>query len=136
MSDRPKVNAGDTYECAHCHGVFVADWDDADAAAEQAAVWAAAPDDEVAVICDNCYRKMREWARSDAPELLAGVVRREFDGPASAARESGVLAGWHMLMTGNVYYRDGRLWCPECDGFCPCSCCGDVALLNSNSGAG
>lgn len=54
-----------TYTCAHCGGVYSKGWSDEEARAEYEATMPQAVErgDEVAVVCDDCYRPILEWAR-------------------------------------------------------------------------
>ena len=48
---------GEKYVCANCHGTFEKTVSEEDARAEQAANgWGSIPSDEMAVVCDDCYR--------------------------------------------------------------------------------
>ena len=62
---------GETYECAHCHGVFTKIISDEEAEAEMRATWRETPDPaDQAVVCDACYALMSAWAQLDHPEYL------------------------------------------------------------------
>ena len=67
-----------TYQCENCDGVFEKTRTDEEAIAEMRATWKPAPgDEELGVICDDCYQWLMARVRSEAPELLAA--------PAAAA---------------------------------------------------
>jgi len=53
------------YQCAECGGIFEYGWTDEEAKAEQAANgWENIPDECMAVVCDDCYKKLEhEWVQ-------------------------------------------------------------------------
>jgi hypothetical protein len=57
----------DTYQCAHCGGVFEKGWSDEEATAEAADNFGEAPKgDDAAVVCDDCYQGFMAWRRGAA----------------------------------------------------------------------
>ena len=50
-----------TYECYECHGVFEKGWSDEEATKEQKENWGNAPDNEMEILCDACYKEFMEW---------------------------------------------------------------------------
>jgi hypothetical protein len=67
--------AGEPYTCAHCGGRFEKTISDEEALAEARATWKPGGDGDVdandtAVICDDCYRLLMEWAAVNTPEAL------------------------------------------------------------------
>ena len=68
---KPDGRAGETYECAVCHGAFTRTRDDEEAEAERRETWqATAGDDDVGIVCGPCFAEVMAWAQLDAPELL------------------------------------------------------------------
>ena len=49
----------DKYQCAECDGVFDKGWSDEEAAAERDEVFPDLEPEDSAVVCEDCYRKMR-----------------------------------------------------------------------------
>ena len=49
-----------TYECHECHVVFEKGWSDEEAARESIANWGAIPNDEIEILCDDCYKEFME----------------------------------------------------------------------------
>lgn len=53
--------SGGSYKCEHCGGTFPYDpeWSDEDAMDERATNgWGHVPDEDMAIVCDDCYKKM------------------------------------------------------------------------------
>jgi hypothetical protein len=62
---------GEEYECEICHGTFRKGRSDEEAWAELEVTWQPiAGDDEVGIVCDDCYQQVMAWAMLDAPETL------------------------------------------------------------------
>lgn len=51
----------ETFVCANCHGTFAKVWSDEQAWAEADERWPGMPEDQLAVICDDCYRRFSSW---------------------------------------------------------------------------
>lgn len=56
--DLPPMNPNE-YKCAMCRGVFEKEWTDEEAVAELQEDFGAVPIEDCAVICDDCYQKVR-----------------------------------------------------------------------------
>ena len=59
--EKASVNP-DHYTCAECHGKFIKGWSDEEAAAERTVneinkIFDILPDDEMEIVCDDCYKK-------------------------------------------------------------------------------
>lgn len=68
---KPDGVAGETYECAVCHGRFTRPRDDEEAVAEMRDTWRPHDgDDELGIVCDDCFAQVMAWAQLNAPELL------------------------------------------------------------------
>lgn len=72
--DRQRRLKPHEYRCAACKGVFVKGWSDEAAEAEWDEHFPDLPmDDEVSVVCDNCYEAMlqdmrdKPWKYADLP---------------------------------------------------------------------
>lgn len=67
MSEALKPNE---YRCAHCGEVYEKGWTEAEALAESAENFGPIASDDVAVVCDDCYKKMvaaippKEWVKN------------------------------------------------------------------------
>lgn len=61
------------YRCALCHNVYEKAWNDDEALAETASYWPAVPQEQLTVVCDDCWEKIRpethpqEYAASLSP---------------------------------------------------------------------
>lgn len=49
----------DTYVCGACGGTFAKGWTDEEAAAEAGSAFSPAELDDAAIVCDDCWQKMR-----------------------------------------------------------------------------
>jgi rubredoxin len=57
----------DTYRCAVCGEVFDKGWSNEEAEAERALMYGdAVPVEECSTLCEDCYMKLPDWARSIA----------------------------------------------------------------------
>jgi hypothetical protein len=67
---------GESYICDCCGGTFVKTRSDEEALAEARSEWKPGGEGDVsnpednAVICDDCFRELMEWAKVNAPEAL------------------------------------------------------------------
>ena len=62
---------GEEYTCDNCGAVHEKTWSDEEAMAEMTATWQPhAGDDDLAVICDDCFQAIIGRVRQEAPELL------------------------------------------------------------------
>jgi hypothetical protein len=52
------ISKDKTYTCAACEGVFDYGWTEEEALAEKEENFGDMPTEEMAVVCDDCYRKM------------------------------------------------------------------------------
>ena len=55
-----------TFTCDACGGTFDSEWTDEVAAAEHEERWGVPPDEDAAVVCDECYKELLafdEWLR-------------------------------------------------------------------------
>jgi len=62
------------YQCVNCGGIFLKGWSDEKAKEEMLAMWGDLPEEEKAVICDDCFKKMHpednlEMARNSGYKL-------------------------------------------------------------------
>lgn len=71
MSETDEIAAveGGTFTCASCGGTYEKGCTDEEAAAEQRSLIADIEDD-TAVTCDDCFRKIMGRVQLEAPELL------------------------------------------------------------------
>ena len=44
-----------------CHGVFDKGWSDEEATKEQKENWGNTPDNEMEILCDECYKDFMKW---------------------------------------------------------------------------
>jgi Zn finger protein HypA/HybF involved in hydrogenase expression len=49
------------FQCAKCGGIFEKDWSDEEAKAEMVNLWGDLPEEEQAVICDDCHKAFMKW---------------------------------------------------------------------------
>lgn len=70
------TGAGESYECAVCHGRFGKTRSDEEAEAERRATWAEPyEDDEGGTVCDDCFQRIMAWAEAEHPEYLRRTGR-------------------------------------------------------------
>lgn len=50
----------ETYECEYCHGVFEFEWTEEEALAEMQETFGELPEEDQAIVCDDCYNKIME----------------------------------------------------------------------------
>lgn len=58
MTDNTAPLAPNEYRCALCHQVYTKAWSDEEALAETAQYWPDVPQEELAVVCDECWQKI------------------------------------------------------------------------------
>ncbi len=58
--DKPGGMA-EEYACAHCGETYKKGWSEKEATAEAKANWGDLPDDDKAVVCDDCFKKFMAW---------------------------------------------------------------------------
>lgn len=59
---------GRKYTCEHCRGTFTTTWSDEEANAESREIFGVEPTDEThAVICDDCFTRLRAWMAKREP---------------------------------------------------------------------
>ncbi len=54
--DTPPINEGDTFKCDACGGIFESAWSDEEAT-EEAKEQGFLDGQELAIVCDNCFKK-------------------------------------------------------------------------------
>src|SRR5450755_3189041 len=82
------------YQCAMCGGVFTKGWSEQEARAETQSYWPDTPQEDLAVICDDCWQKVhpethpmiydahtKEWL--DGLEAIRQTIIRTFEIPPS-----------------------------------------------------
>ena len=47
------------YQCAKCRGIYEKGWTDEEALEEQESIFGKIPEQEKAVICDDCFNEMK-----------------------------------------------------------------------------
>ena len=57
------------YLCECCGGIFKKGWSDEEAQSEAKENFGDLPPEEAGVVCDDCYKKLMEWAAIEHPEL-------------------------------------------------------------------
>lgn len=61
------ATANNHYQCDQCGGVFEQGWTDDEAQAEASANgWSQIPAIEMAVVCDDCYKEIMNWAKQSS----------------------------------------------------------------------
>lgn len=55
------------FKCSVCDGEFKKTWSDEAAWAEQAVLWPGFSLDECSITCDDCHKKIFEWAIKRRP---------------------------------------------------------------------
>jgi len=66
----------DTYTCAACDGVFSFDWTEEEALAEKEKNWGDMPIEDMAIVCDDCYREMMGLAPVDEINTSSECVKK------------------------------------------------------------
>lgn len=62
------------YKCAMCGGVFEKGWTDEEAMKESKEIWGEIPEEDLVVICDDCFnRRTPEEIKSMGDECKQGV---------------------------------------------------------------
>ena len=61
---------GQSYTCEVCGGTFEKGWSDEEAWAEAKSLYPPEDLKEVGLTCDDCFRKVMDWVKVNAPELL------------------------------------------------------------------
>jgi len=61
-----------SYKCAICGGVFNKGWSDEEAMSEMKELWGDCPEEELAVMCDDCFNGITPGTRSHT-EVLAEI---------------------------------------------------------------
>ncbi len=51
------MNKNNEYTCALCGGVFKKGWPDEEAQAESKKLWGNIPDEDMELVCDDCFKK-------------------------------------------------------------------------------
>lgn len=99
----------DEYQCAMCGGVFTKGWSEQEARAETQQYWPDTPQEDLAVVCDDCWQKVhpqthpveyaeslydkawKEYRESEYMQLVRQAIAGAFGIPPSLVGNSGVV---------------------------------------------
>lgn len=51
-----------SYQCGKCGGTFEKDWTDEEARQETKRLWGDLPEEDLVVVCDDCFIELVPWA--------------------------------------------------------------------------
>jgi ribulose kinase len=76
MPEPPETEIGQAYTCAVCHGEFRRTTSHQEAMAEMVAVTGQPhPGETIEIVCDDCYRRFRQWLDSLPADERARMER-------------------------------------------------------------